>query len=988
MRTASIFLSGLLLFGQSAQAQTVPTWANSSSRPSTPASGATGFNAQTGMYETYSNGQWAPQTPIGAVQGLGSGVSSALTNTIIGSGAVVAGQPQLLGSQASGGNRPTVADDDLHGEWPSMIYRSNGRSFMNISNGANQAVWQSLESLPRPLDVIGYYTEAAAINAGGTGYTQWDTITIEGGVTMAAASVVGGVLTPVTGCAGYISGTTLTVTTGCTGGVLAVGETITMAGVAAPAAGLPQGTYITAGSGASWTVNLSQTVGSSGSPVSFTASAVALQPVSTNITASITTQTVTVSAITTTGVPILVGGLISGAASTAGPYAGQNINSRGTGTGGTGTYGTNNSVTVTSETMGYTSPVTPIMTGACSPTTTAAPQLATSGSGSGATFNLTMLYPWGYGINLLTQCYSGNAYTVTNSQTGATKAISFLSDGFADIDTAFSFASSAQPIELCKFYYMCTYPLVTTWNDQGVNANNATGSYTNNVTLSAPMLLRDRIYGTNPRAVMINFNGSGNAPPQFEGPNQTYLTLPNGVALNSANMVQIMGGGLITTSLGVQTLNSNGGTVNAQMSDFACNNSNTAGNGNVGMNAWPTFTETPMVAACMYTNGYLQADSTFWPYPNAAIPGISGYNPSTLYGVTVGPGNNNSNCPLTSNVVTTYQPLSSDTYQSTILNLINQINNNTTLAAAGITARLDVFQGYAFDLFQPVGAACTITYTNMSDLRTTQRTGIGYAMQGGTLAYQSSGVDGNQFHAVDIIVPWALPLATVQMVRASIANQFDTDGHMGVLLIAGFASNVSGYHSPFAQDQMMWMSRNMKRNDVVISNRSVAGYLLSNIASQWTSNYTQFSRPMNYLTTGKPSNNILNLDMEYNGLTAAGNNTKEYAAIGTIAGYAASGNLTNLPSTAFATVCTTEVAKAVTATQLSEMLLLIADVQANPNGCGYLINLDSASYPVFSNQSGPWNWPYFVPSGGSHASPTSSAIIDSIIADLLNTIVR
>ena len=59
---------------------------------------------------------------------------------------------------------------------------------------------------------------------------------------------------------GYISGTTLTVSTGPSYGSLGVGQTVSGAGIAL-------NTYIVSGSGSTWTVYPSQTVGSSGSPI-------------------------------------------------------------------------------------------------------------------------------------------------------------------------------------------------------------------------------------------------------------------------------------------------------------------------------------------------------------------------------------------------------------------------------------------------------------------------------------------------------------------------------------------------------------------------------------------------------------------------------------------------------------------------------------------------------------------------------------------------
>jgi len=96
---------------------------------------------------------------------------------------------------------------------------------------------------------------------------------------------------------GYIAGTTLTVSTGPSYGSIAVGQSV--GGV-----GVQPNTYIVSGSGSTWTVYPSQTVGSSGTPTALTnASAVA------SFTGSISATTLTVSSVTG---PIGVGQYVTG----------------------------------------------------------------------------------------------------------------------------------------------------------------------------------------------------------------------------------------------------------------------------------------------------------------------------------------------------------------------------------------------------------------------------------------------------------------------------------------------------------------------------------------------------------------------------------------------------------------------------------------------------------------------------------------------------
>jgi hypothetical protein len=106
---------------------------------------------------------------------------------------------------------------------------------------------------------------------------------------------------------GYISGTTLTVSSGLIG-TIAVGQTVLGPGIALY-------TYIVSGSGSTWTVYPSQTVGSSGSPVAITNGV----PATSTFTGSITTTTLTITVAPTKGT-IAVGQFLTGTGVTAGTY--------------------------------------------------------------------------------------------------------------------------------------------------------------------------------------------------------------------------------------------------------------------------------------------------------------------------------------------------------------------------------------------------------------------------------------------------------------------------------------------------------------------------------------------------------------------------------------------------------------------------------------------------------------------------------------------
>jgi len=103
---------------------------------------------------------------------------------------------------------------------------------------------------------------------------------------------------------GYISGTTLTVSTGPSSGAIAIGQTVSGSGVAI-------NTYIVSGSGSTWTVYPSQTVASSGSPITITNGT----PSST-FTGSISGTTLTVASLTSGAVAI--GQYVAGSTVTAG----------------------------------------------------------------------------------------------------------------------------------------------------------------------------------------------------------------------------------------------------------------------------------------------------------------------------------------------------------------------------------------------------------------------------------------------------------------------------------------------------------------------------------------------------------------------------------------------------------------------------------------------------------------------------------------------
>jgi hypothetical protein len=162
---------------------------------------------------------------------------------------------------------------------------------------------------------------------------------------------------------------------------------------------------------------------------------------------------------------------------------------------------------------------------ACAPSNPVA-QLQTSGSGSGATFNLTLLKPTGYGMRLLTRCYAGKALNVVRSDTGEASDIGFLSDGSLDVATLDGFTSGGVPIAQYSVYSAGVNPRVAKWYDQGGGSNDATQS----TAANRPVIFPGRLHG-NSRSIMFD----GRATSSWDPTSATFLALPAGVSLAGNN---------------------------------------------------------------------------------------------------------------------------------------------------------------------------------------------------------------------------------------------------------------------------------------------------------------------------------------------------------------------------------------------------------------------------------------------------------------------
>ena len=128
---------------------------------------------------------------------------------------------------------------------------------------------------------------------------------------------------------GYISATTLTVSTGPSSGAIAVGQPVSGPGVVL-------NTYIISGSGSTWTVYPSQTIGSSGTPIALTNGQTA-----SSFTGSISGTTLTVESGLTGAIGI--GQYVAG----NGVTAGTNITAQT----GTNTWTVSASQTISSRTL-------------------------------------------------------------------------------------------------------------------------------------------------------------------------------------------------------------------------------------------------------------------------------------------------------------------------------------------------------------------------------------------------------------------------------------------------------------------------------------------------------------------------------------------------------------------------------------------------------------------------------------------------------------
>jgi len=245
----------------------------------------------------------------------GPGVTAGTTITALGTGSGGSGTYTVSPSQTAASTTLTSTGGTL--------------TVAGITSGA-LAVGQSVTGTGAAAGTV-----IAALGSGSTGIGSY-TVNIPQTVSSTTLTTLPNTTSNSAVVTGSISGTTMTVT-GVTGGALSVGQSVT----GGSGAGVAGGTVISAlGTGAggpgTYTVNISQTVGST-TLWAFPNAAVT--------TASISATTMTVTGVTSGA--LAVGQSVTGAGVTAGTV----ITGLVTGTGGTGAYAVNPSQTVSSTTL-------------------------------------------------------------------------------------------------------------------------------------------------------------------------------------------------------------------------------------------------------------------------------------------------------------------------------------------------------------------------------------------------------------------------------------------------------------------------------------------------------------------------------------------------------------------------------------------------------------------------------------------------------------
>ena len=734
---------------------------------------------------------------------------------------------------AQRGPRPT--DDVNAGIYPGSTWRANingqWTTWQNLAAGVGNATWQQFTNIPLPGDVVGLYVSAAAANAGGTGHTTGDIITIQGGAKFV-----------ITAAAGVITA---------------------------------------------------------------------------------------VQALTTAGTV-------------------QN------------------------------------MYGVCSPTTVASPQLATSGSGINATFNVTIAYPVLYGMRQLTKCYTSNLVQVQHSVTSDTLNVGYLSDGAVDASTIAAFAASTTPMETATLFTTVSRPGVRTWYDQGGTAMNATQT----TIANQPVVFGGRMCGNVP---CVMFNSQGGAFASGPYPSATSMTIP-AFTIDGQNAVySFMGGAITATAAGIGYLNQVGNPnffgINTNTL-ATCLNANGASADNVALGTM--LPETPSVSQCGFKGGWALPDSAVFP-AQQTVPASTGYFPRMASGTAAA----GSTVALTASggilsasrtvtyTVTAADAATSDPNGAALIGLITAINADATMAYAGVTAAVSPVNSAWMHVSVPVGFVYTfsvagtgaVTMTSTTVPNITQTSGT---FSGGFLGKNTDGTNtGNSFHGFHAFIPWAMTAAQLSAMRRSIEHHYGLVPQPGAVVVLVGASQFSGYLTPWLQNMSVELARTLGRADLQIFNPAVSGQKISSIDSTfWATTYLPI---LQRVKSPFAANNWAIIVPTYNDLATPGTPATMLASMQSLA--------VKAKAAGYKAFCSTEVLSNAGnywngGTLNAQLVLFQGLLLASPGSCDVVVDLTAKG--MFGSVAGPWSLPWFEQyDAGTHRGPAGAALVAEIYAAAL-----
>lgn len=623
--------------------------------------------------------------------------------------------------------------------------------------------------------------------------------------------------------------------------------------------------------------------------------------------------------------------------------------------------------------------------GVCSPTLSATPQLATTGTGVNATFDITIKKPILYGMRQITKCYTGNIMTVQRSDNSATTTIGFLSDGSIDMPTLATF--TAGPLPLAEYTLATSGPIpgVSVWNDQGGAALNATQA----TIIQQPMVFAGRMCGNVP---CLMFPSQGNAVSDAQR-NATSLAIP-ALTVDGTNAVASMLGGMFTSSQAGgfwlnQVANPNFFGIDSN-TQGTCLNANGASADNIALGTM--IAEKPAVYQCAFKGGWGIIDTSFIP-SQQTIPVTT-----TKFGLinsgTVVAGSTvaltASGCGLASATTATYTVTAADASNAdpngqAMIGLVATINAHTTLAGFGITAMTSPINSGWITPFVPVGSSCTWSFTGtggvtMNTITVPNPVQTSGTFSGGFIGKRSDGANtGNSFYGGIAIVPWTMNTTQLNLLRHSWNHHFGIVPQPGVVILMVGASNFTGVHTPFLQNVGVAVTDGMARQDVALFNPSAPGQKLSDIdTTYWANTYLPIAQRVK---SNNPFNNWAVISQTYNDLASPGTPTSMMTTIQSVAGKA------NLAG--FKTLCSAEVMKNAGAyfgggTMNTQMAAFNVLLLATPGNCDVVVDMQAK--PIFAIPTGTWPYPVFEQfDAGTHLGAPGAALHGEMIYQALRS---